>query len=98
MSEKIIKKKDVNYVAKLARIAISPDEAEKYQVQLERILDYIGQLKAKNTDNVPSTAHPQAVSQVWREDVAKSFERIPEVLANAPEREENFYRVKKVIE
>jgi aspartyl-tRNA(Asn)/glutamyl-tRNA(Gln) amidotransferase subunit C len=98
MSDKIISKKDVEYVAKLARLAISSEEAEKMQVQLERILGHVGKLREKNMDNVPLTAHPLDVSNVWRDDVAKPFPAIPELLKNAPEAEETFFKVKKVIE
>jgi aspartyl-tRNA(Asn)/glutamyl-tRNA(Gln) amidotransferase subunit C len=98
MPDKIITKKDVEYVARLARLAISSDEAEKMQVQLERILGHVSQLREKNTDNVPPTAHPLDVSNVWREDVAAPFPAINELLKNAPEREETFFKVKKVIE
>jgi aspartyl-tRNA(Asn)/glutamyl-tRNA(Gln) amidotransferase subunit C len=98
MTEKIITKKDVEYVAKLARLAISSEEAEKMQVQLERILGHVSQLKAKNTDNVAPTAHPLDVANVWREDRAEPFPAIPDLLKNAPETEETFFKVKKVIE
>lgn len=98
MPDKIITKKDVEYVAKLARLAITPEEAEKMEIQLERILGHVGQLKEKNTDNVVPTAHPLDVTNVWREDIAKPFPNIPELLKNAPETEEAFFKVKKVIE
>jgi aspartyl-tRNA(Asn)/glutamyl-tRNA(Gln) amidotransferase subunit C len=98
MSEKIITKKDVEYVAKLARIAISDEEAGKMEGQLERILGHIGKLREKNTANVQPTAHPLDVANVWREDEAKPFPNIPALFKNAPETEETFYKVKKVIE
>lgn len=98
MTDKYISRQDVEYVAKLARLAISEEEAKKMEGQLGRILGYIAKLKEKNTDNVPPTAHPLDVVNVWREDEAKPFANIPELLKNAPEREESFYKVKKVIE
>ena len=99
MSEQLITKKDVDYVAKLARVAISPEETALYQEQLERILGYIGQLKEIDTKNVKPTAHPHAVSNVWRDkDEPRAFEAKKELMENAPDLEETFYRVKKVIE
>ncbi|MCB4757343.1 MAG: Asp-tRNA(Asn)/Glu-tRNA(Gln) amidotransferase subunit GatC [Elusimicrobia bacterium] len=98
MAETIITKKDVEYVAKLARIAISPEELEKYQAQLERILGYVSQLRTKNTDDVLPTAHPLQVANVWRADEAHPFPHLPDLFKNAPEMEETFYKVKKVIE
>lgn len=98
MDEKIISLKDVDHVAKLARLALAPEKREVVQGQLERILEYVGKLKAVNTDGVPPTAHPFDITNVWREDVAKPFPNLKELFANAPEMEETFYKVKKVIE
>lgn len=98
MSDEIISIKDVEHVAKLARVAISPEDKVKYQGQLAKILGYISQLKAINTDGIPATAHPFDVSNVWREDVAKPFEDLTALLKNAPEKEETYIKVKKVIE
>jgi aspartyl-tRNA(Asn)/glutamyl-tRNA(Gln) amidotransferase subunit C len=98
MSEKIITKKDVEYVAKLARLAITEDEKARYEGQLERILEYVSQLKKINTDDVAPTAHPFEISNVTRPDVPVTFPDIPALFKNAPEVEESFYRVKKVIE
>jgi aspartyl-tRNA(Asn)/glutamyl-tRNA(Gln) amidotransferase subunit C len=93
-----ITEKDVRHVAKLSRLALTDEEVQKYQGQLERILGHISELSKKNTDNVPPTAHPFEVGNVWREDVARKYENIEGLFKNAPEVEESFYRVKKVIE
>ncbi len=97
MSE-IISIKDVQHVAKLARLAMSDEEMKKYQGQLERILAHIAKLKEINTDGVPATAHPYETVGAWREDVAKPFGDFEALFKNAPEMEETFYKVKKVIE
>ncbi|MFN0117169.1 MAG: Asp-tRNA(Asn)/Glu-tRNA(Gln) amidotransferase subunit GatC [Elusimicrobiota bacterium] len=97
MSE-IISIKDVQHVAKLARVALSEEEQIKYQKQLENILGYVAKLKEKNTDQVNPTAHPLDVANVFREDHAHTFPHISELFKNAPEMEETFYKVKKVIE
>ena len=94
----IISEKDVQHVAKLARIAISESDVKLYQSQLERILEYVNKLKEKNTDNVKATAHPYDVANVWREDEARPFPHLDDLFRNAPEMEETFYKVKKVIE
>lgn len=98
MSDELLSIKDVEHVAKLARIAVSDEEKKRYQSQLAKILGHVGQLGKIDTEGVPPTAHPFEVSNVWREDQAKPFNDIPAVLQNAPDREETFYRVKKVIE
>jgi aspartyl-tRNA(Asn)/glutamyl-tRNA(Gln) amidotransferase subunit C len=98
MSDDLISIADVEHVAKLARIAVSEVEKKRYQGQLAKILGHVSQLTQKNTDGVPPTAHPFDVSNVWREDKAEPFDNIPALLKNAPETEETFFRVKKVIE
>jgi len=98
MADDIISIKDVEHVAKLARIAISDAEKKIYQSQLARILAHIAQLKKIDTKDVPPTAHSYDVSNVWRDDQPRPFPRIDDLFKNAPEVEESFYRVKKVIE
>ncbi len=90
--------KDVNHVARLARLALTDAERKKYLGQLTRILDHIQTLSAYNTDAVAATHHVAPLSNVWREDVAVSFPDRDSILANAPEREDVFFKVRKVIE
>ncbi len=94
-----ITKKDVDHVARLARLALSEEEKERYTAQLEPILEYIGKLNQLNTDNVPPTSHVLPLQNVWREDrVVTDLGSPDDILANAPEREGPFFKVKKVIE
>lgn len=94
----IISEKDVRHVAKLARLALSDEDVVKYQGQLEKILGHISELKNKDTENVPAMSHPFEMGNVMRDDVAKPFENLAGLYKNAPEMEETFYKVKKVIE
>src|SRR5512141_2152102 len=96
-----ITRKDVDHVARLARLALSDEEKDRYTAQLESILEYVGQLSELNTDDVPLTTHVIPLSNVWRDDVADSPERFGSsepLLQNAPEREGPFFKVKKIIE
>jgi aspartyl-tRNA(Asn)/glutamyl-tRNA(Gln) amidotransferase subunit C len=90
--------KEVNHVARLARLALSDAERVKYLGQLGRILEHIQVLSKYDTQNVSATTHVIPLSNVWREDVAKPFPDTPSILANAPDREEVYFKVKKVIE
>jgi aspartyl-tRNA(Asn)/glutamyl-tRNA(Gln) amidotransferase subunit C len=92
--------KDVEYVARLARLKLSDQEKEKFTEQLTSILDYVDQLKELDTDNIEPTSHAIKMGNVWREDVLSpsSDEERELILSNAPDREENFFKVKKVIE
>lgn len=95
-----ITKKDVEHVARLARLSLSEEEKERYTAQLESILGYIEKLKTLNTDNVPPTSHVLPMANVWREDGADQqiLGSAEDILANAPDREGPFFKVKKIIE
>jgi aspartyl-tRNA(Asn)/glutamyl-tRNA(Gln) amidotransferase subunit C len=93
-----ITKKDVEHVAKLARLALTEEEKEVFTRQLEKILTYVEQLNKLDTQDVPPTAHPLSVKNVWRDDVCMPWEKTDDILAGAPEREERYFKVKKVLE
>ena len=75
---------DIKYVADLARLELSPEQAAKLQSELGRIVEYIAELAEVDVDGVEPTAHAAMLSNVWREDVSGgSFPR-QAMLANAP--------------
>lgn len=93
-----ITKNDVEYVARLARLRLTDSEKEQFTGQLEKILGYIGQLNKLDTKDVPPTSHVLSIKNIWREDDLNpcSQEIRDALLKNAPEREGNFFKVKKV--
>ncbi len=98
-----ITKTDVEHVARLARLALSDEEKERYTQQLGQILTYIEKMSALNTDNVALTTHVLPLSNVWREDkcepsTPETLGSPEDIVANAPESEGNLFKVKKVIE
>jgi aspartyl-tRNA(Asn)/glutamyl-tRNA(Gln) amidotransferase subunit C len=95
-----ITKKDVDHVARLARLELSAEEKEKFTGQLESILEYVDQLRKPDTKDTPPMSHVLPLKNVWRQDKARRSTpgELERLLANAPEREENFFKVKKVIE
>lgn len=90
--------KDVSHVARLARLALTDAERVKYLGQLGRILEHIQVLSKYDTSNVAPTTHVIPLSNAWREDEARSFSDTASILANAPDHEEIYFKVKKVIE
>ncbi len=89
---------DVLHIAKLARIALTETEVERFATQLSGILDHFSALSAVDTGAVEPTAHPLPLFNVMRADeVASSLPRA-EILKNAPEQEEGFFRVRAVLE
>lgn len=89
---------DVRDVARLARLALSDEEAATFQSQLGRVLEYVEQLGTLDVSGVEPTAHANPVFNVLREDVSRhGLDREP-VLANAPHVINNLIAVTKVIE
>jgi len=94
-----ITRKEVEYAARLARLKLTDAEKDEYTVQLEAILGHIDQLSKLDTKNVPPTSHAIPLKNVFREDLARksSDEMRESILSNAPERDGNYFKVKKVI-
>ena len=98
MTEPKISLKDVEHVARLARLELSDADKERMRRELDSILSYIDKLRAVDTEGVEPTSHAVPLTNVMREDVTRpSFPR-SDMLANAPERSGDFFRVPKIIE
>ncbi|HON58232.1 MAG TPA: Asp-tRNA(Asn)/Glu-tRNA(Gln) amidotransferase subunit GatC [Smithella sp.] len=93
-----ISAKEVEYVAHLARLAITEEEKEKFTAQLNDILLYIDQLNELNTDGVEPTSHAISVTNAFREDKILDSIGTQASLANAPDARGDFFRVPKVID
>jgi len=88
----------VRHVARLARLKITDAEAVLFASQLSKVLEYVEQLNELDTLDVPPTAHPLPVSNVFREDVVRPSLTPDEALHNAPDRHDGFFRVPKVLD
>jgi aspartyl-tRNA(Asn)/glutamyl-tRNA(Gln) amidotransferase subunit C len=89
---------DIDYVANLARIALSDEERSLFSEQLEEILEYIEQLKTVDVEGVDPTAHAFPVTNVWREDIVRPGLTQEEAIGNAPESRDGMFVVPKVVE
>jgi aspartyl-tRNA(Asn)/glutamyl-tRNA(Gln) amidotransferase subunit C len=94
----MIEKKDVEHVARLARLALTDAELEKMREQLNGILAYIEKLNALDTQNVEPTSHAVPMVNVMRDDEERPCLPRDEALANAPDRAGDFFRVPRIIE
>jgi len=93
-----IDRETVDYIAKLSRLSLSEEQAIKFQKQISDILGYINQLKEVDTDNVLPTSHViSSMKNVFREDKVKESLSQSEVLTNAPDKEDKFFKVPKII-
>ncbi len=88
----------VLHVANLARLEFNEDETQDFTEQLARILDYIGKLNELDTDDVAPTSHIHPLHNITKPDVVKTSLPRDEVLANAPEPEEGYFGVPRVID
>ena len=98
MPDKKITPQTVGHVARLARLALSDEEIERFVPQLEKILEYIEQLKEVSVEGIEPTSHVLPLVNVYREDRVKPSLSSQDALLNAPAREGNFFKVPKVIE
>lgn len=89
---------DVRKIAKLAKLRLTEDEVKLYQGQLLKILDSMKELEALDTKDTPPTTSVLGLSNVLREDEPRPFGDPEKLLSNAPAREGNFFKVRKVIE
>ncbi len=88
----------VERVARLARLALTAEDHERFAGQLDHILEYCAQLNALPLADVPPTSHVIPIINVLRDDaVTPSLDR-DEVLAQAPAHAGGFFRVPKVLE
>jgi len=94
----VISRKDVEHVARLSRLALSDAEIEKMREQLAAILAHIDTLRALDTEQVEPTSHAVPMENVMHEDEPRPSLPQEAMLANAPDRSTDFFRVPRIIE
>lgn len=92
-----VTKKEVEQIAELARLQLDESELEDYTIHLNKILEYVEKLNELDTENVKPLSHPIEGENVFREDVAKTSVDREEALKNAPSKDDEFFKVPKVI-
>jgi aspartyl-tRNA(Asn)/glutamyl-tRNA(Gln) amidotransferase subunit C len=90
--------KTVARIARLARIAVPEAELRPLAVELSHILEWIEQLNEVDTDGVAPMTSVAAMKLAWREDRVTDGGRPEDILANAPERQDGYFVVPKVVE
>jgi aspartyl-tRNA(Asn)/glutamyl-tRNA(Gln) amidotransferase subunit C len=95
---KKIDQNQVRKVAKLSRLDLTEDEVQEFTGQLSAILGYVEKMNELDTTGVEPLAHCLTVSNVLREDSAKESLGTEKVLANAPQRDDEFFKVPKILD
>jgi aspartyl-tRNA(Asn)/glutamyl-tRNA(Gln) amidotransferase subunit C len=79
-------------VARLARLELSDDEVAKFQAELSDILEAVSRVAQLDLADVPPTAHPLQIANAWADDVPRPCLSLDEVFANAPDRDDDYFR------
>ena len=88
----------VRHIAWLARLGLSEEDVEKFSLQLSNILENIEILRQVDTTGVPPATHSITLRNVFRkDDVVDSYSQA-QILSNAPEQEENCFKVQPILE
>jgi len=97
MTEKIITKKEVEYVAKLAKLEFNEEEKEEFTSQLNSILDYFKKLDELDTEKVEPTAYVISMPTLLNDDEVKPSLPQEEVLSNAKYIKKGYFKVPKIM-
>jgi aspartyl-tRNA(Asn)/glutamyl-tRNA(Gln) amidotransferase subunit C len=92
-----VSRADVEHVATLSRLALTDDEIERLTGELGAILEYAAEVSALDTADVPPTAHPLPLVNVFRPDDPRPGLDRDEVLAEAPAAEDGQFRVPRIL-
>jgi aspartyl-tRNA(Asn)/glutamyl-tRNA(Gln) amidotransferase subunit C len=93
-----LSREQVQHIATLCRIALSAEELERYRSQLTHILEQMEALQRVDTEGIEPSSHAIDLSSVMRPDEPGSSLPAKQALANAPRREDEFFRVRAVLE
>ena len=88
-----ITKDEVLHVARLARLELTDEEIDRFTEQLSAILEAVDKVSELDLSDVEPTAHPLDLVNVWADDEPRPSLAVDESLANAPDRDGNFFKV-----
>lgn len=93
-----LSREQVLHIAELAKLGLTEEETERFAEQLSAILDYAEMLNRLDTSAIPPTAQAIFQRNVTRADEVRGSLSPDEILANAPQREGNYFQVKAILE
>lgn len=97
MAKLTLKLAEVDKIADLARLELTPGERKQFQKQLSAILDYVALLEELDTQAVPPTAHAVPQENIWREDVIQPSLPTEDVFYNAAQHENQQFKIQSVL-
>jgi len=93
----MLTKEEVIKIAGLARINLSAAEVEKFQKEVSTVLEFVDELKSVNVDGLEEVAQVTGLINVQREDKVVEIESHDEILSQAPETKDGYYKVKAIL-
>ena len=93
-----LSREEVLHIARLARVGLTESEIDRFSEQLSHLLEHFEALQQVDTSGVPPTAQSVALQSVMRDDEVAPSLPAEDILSNAPRREEDWFRVRAVLE
>ena len=88
---------DVKHVAILSRLGLDDDELQKYEEELNDVLNFMEKLNELDTQGVEPTSHVLDIHNVFRSDIIEKSLDLEDVLANAPDRDDDRFKVPSIL-
>ncbi len=92
-----IGEKEVNHIAHLARLQITSDERMQFAGELGEILNYVNMLQEIDTEEIEATFSVLPLFNRFREDTVQPSLSFSEILLNAPDREDNYFKMPRIL-
>ena len=89
---------DIDHVSRLARIALTKDEAQRFAAQFSRLFEFIGELQALDVSGIDATAQVIPLHDVVREDEVQAGLTREAALSNAPAREGPYFKTPRILD
>ena len=93
-----IKREEIEHIANLSMLNLSDEDITRYTKDMEELVGFANKINAVDTENLEESAFALDATNVFRKDEIKVFEENSALLANAPEQEDNMFKIPKVIE
>lgn len=96
-NDSTITRDEVAHLARLARLALSADELDRFGQQLDVIIGAVSRISELDTADIPPTSHALPLTNVMRDDIARPGLPVDDVLAGAPAAEDGRFRVPRIL-
>ena len=93
-----LSKKELQNLAKLSHLQLNEEESDALALELSKVLRYFSSLQEIDTEKVKITGHPLKIINSYRPDETSESMKTEDVLKNAPLRNNNFFKIKKVLD